>query len=93
MSRDVHRLTVVLPTDGEVALPANQIPHIEQTEFHDLACGKCESVIIPNASQLDADSIDANRRRVLVRCSNTKCGAVNQLTDGWGTRPRTVVGQ
>ncbi len=84
MSRDLHRLTVVQPTEGDTILAVSQVPRIGETNFFDLACGACDRVLVPNASLLDADSIDGRGRRVLVRCSNEKCEAINQLTDGRG---------
>lgn len=81
MSRTVHQLTVVQPTDGEAVMSVMQVGKIGQSDFNDLVCGGCLRVIIPNASLFDANS-NVSRSRILVACP--ECGKPNELTDGRG---------
>lgn len=83
MSRIVHRLAVIQPADSDAVMSVNQFAKIGQSDFDDLACGKCGFILLANTSPFDAVSIvGRGGNRILVACP--KCGDANQLSDGRG---------
>jgi hypothetical protein len=76
MTRNIYRLAVVQPADGDHILTVDQLPKIDLFSFDDdLVCGYCDHVLMRNAAPHDAEAIVGESGRTLVKCP--ECGDLN----------------